>query len=112
MYQSRLGVLFIALHTPLPSQVWNQSLPQIPAHETKRPPSGVHTFLFFKVLSFLEGLVCVLVVCFVLVNEVRFVQFLLNKCIKMEKHCLKQPLPPQKKRDGGLSHIQKESYYM
>lgn len=92
--------LFIAFHTPLPFQVWDQSLPQTPANETKSPPSCVHAFLSFKVLSLLQGLVCVMVVCFVLVNEVRFVQLCINEYIKVEKniHCQQ---PKKKKKEGG-----------
>lgn len=41
---------------------------------------------------------CVLFVCFVLVNEVRFVQLLINKYIKVDKISL---VVAKKKRRGG-----------
>lgn len=58
-------VLFIDFHTPLPSQVWDQSLPQTPANETKSPPAVFIPSCPSKYLAFSKALCvsCLYVLC-------------------------------------------------
>lgn len=104
------GSIYCLSHPSALPGVWDQSPSQNSASETKSPPSCVHSFLSFRVLdSLLQGLcvcVCVVVVCFVLVNEVRFMHVLVNKHIKvfclswfvflvLTAHIIKQPATGQ-----------------
>ena len=109
MYQSRLGSGFYLLSSsPLSlPRYGTRALPRPLKNETQSPPSCVRSFLSFKVLhSLLQGRVCVLVVWFVLVNEARFVEVLINKCVKvlclfwfvvpaLTARVIKQPAPGQ-----------------
>lgn len=52
-----------------------------PCECSQSPPCCVHSFLSYKVLDRPRPCMCALVVCFVLVNEVKFVQVLINKYV-------------------------------
>ncbi|XP_026947747.1 receptor expression-enhancing protein 4 isoform X1 [Sagmatias obliquidens] len=109
MHQSRPGsgfylLSFSPLYLP---RCGTRALPRLLKNETQSPPSCVRSFLSFRVLhSLLQGQVCVLVVWSVLVNEARFAEVLINKCVKVPRlfwfvapvltaRVIKQPAPGQ-----------------